>query len=179
MGYRAGETSAPRKLMSIRRVEAFREAQRPRFPAEKREQVSIVFNEIIRYLFFLQVVLRRYSKANESYIEGSDLFRTKSNEYATRRASASDQRRFKKILQAQMKRTRILHLDIETFYLFSRILLDKVAQALVVYFGEGNYQSLSHRDLIKQFIEIRGGERFIGSSAGLAIYHEEFPREPY
>lgn len=50
-----------------------------------------------------------------------------------------------------------LHLEIESFYLFAKILLDKVARALEFYFGLGRSCSLdSHDDLVKNLATYAG-----------------------
>jgi hypothetical protein len=48
----------------------------------------------------------------------------------------------------------LLHLEIESFYLFAKILLDKIAHALEFYFGLGRKKSLdSHDGLVKNFAQ--------------------------
>ena len=43
-----------------------------------------------------------------------------------------------------------LHLEIESYYLFSKIMLDKIVHALEFYFGQGRKKSLdSHDGLVK------------------------------
>jgi hypothetical protein len=46
----------------------------------------------------------------------------------------------------------VLHLDIESFYLFAKIYLDKIAHAFEFYFGPGRGKSMdSHDQLVKNF----------------------------
>jgi hypothetical protein len=50
------------------------------------------------------------------------------------------------------KATDVVHLEIESFYLFAKILLDTVARAIERYFGQARGCSLdSHHDLLKNF----------------------------
>lgn len=46
----------------------------------------------------------------------------------------------------------LVHLEIESYYLFAKICLDKIAHALEFYFGQGRGKSLdSHDQLVKNF----------------------------
>lgn len=55
-----------------------------------------------------------------------------------------------KLLEEGVKLTTLLHLEIESFYLFAKILFDKVAKFLEFYFGQARGLSLnSHHDLYK------------------------------
>lgn len=55
-----------------------------------------------------------------------------------------------------------LHLEIESYYLFAKILLDKIAHAVEYYFGKGRGVSLdSHDDLVKKLPGYAGQKSLI------------------
>jgi len=104
---------------------------------------------VARYHTFLTVIVEREAKATEIFSLASKAFRNtppSPGPYLT----AEQERRLNELDNA----TDLLHLEIESFYLFAKILLDVVARAIEKYFGPGRACSLdSHHDLIANFAE--------------------------
>jgi hypothetical protein len=86
-----------------------------------------------------------------------------------------------------------VQLEIETYYMFAKICLDKVAHALEFYFGPARKRPLdSHDDLVKNFLAYAGAkgltlpDRFMAAAGALKrdisdyrdyeIAHEKSPR---
>jgi hypothetical protein len=100
-----------------------------------------------RYHTFLTIILDREARATENH----------SNELKAWMATPpsptrqlTDRQRHR--LDELSKTTEVLHLEIESFYLFANILLDTVARAIEKYFGQVRTCSLdSHHDLINNF----------------------------
>ena len=104
---------------------------------------------VARYHTFLTIIVEREAKATEIFSLASKAFRDtppSPGPYLT----AEQERRLNELDKA----TDLLHLEIESFYLFAKILLDAVARAIEKYFGLGRACSLdSHHDLIDNFAE--------------------------
>jgi hypothetical protein len=110
---------------------------------------STSWQAVARYHTFLMLIVEREAKATEIFsLAGKALRDTPPSPgpYLT----AEQERRLNELDKA----TDLLHLEIESFYLFAKILLDAVARAIEKYFGQGKACSLdSHHDLIDNFAE--------------------------
>ena len=87
-----------------------------------------------RYHAFLEVIVRRYEDANAEYqvFSRRAMEQMRESPGGTRRLTAAeiaDQARWFEV-------TLTLHLEIESFYQFSKILLDRLADVVYLYFGE-------------------------------------------
>ncbi len=104
------------------------------------------------YHTFLTIILERETKATQTYSERlKALMETPPSPgpYLT-----AEQRHR---LDESSRATDLLHIEIESFYLFAKILLDTVARAIEKYFGQGRACSLdSHHDLVDNFGEYAG-----------------------
>ena len=104
---------------------------------------------VARYHTFLTLIVEREAKGTDIFSLASRALRDtppSPSPYLT----AEQERRLNELDEA----TDLLHLEIESFYLFAKILLDAVARALEKYFGVGRACSLdSHHDLIDNFAE--------------------------
>jgi hypothetical protein len=125
----------------------FISSERERFADDDNNKFAIGFSHISRYQLFLSVILQRYEEASRSFFENTNAMQ------ATLLPGTH------KLIDAQVRlyedgvRLNVLvHLEIESYYLFAKIYLDKVAHALEFYFGQGRGQSLdSHDQLVKNF----------------------------
>ena len=102
---------------------------------------------VTRYHTFLTLILEREAKATEAFSTASKALRDTPPSPGPYQTPEQRDR-----LNELDKATDVLHLEIESFYLFAKILLDAVARALEKYFGQGRACSLdSHHDLIDNF----------------------------
>lgn len=100
-----------------------------------------------RYHTFLSIILKREAEATAKYSANSQALR---NTLPSPGMYLTDEQRFR--LDELDKSSDALHLEIESFYLFAKILLDTVARAIEKAFGQGRECSLdSHHDLIDNF----------------------------
>jgi len=110
---------------------------------------STSWQAVARYHTFLTLIVEREAKATDNFSLAAKALRDttpSSGPYLT----AEQERRLNELDKA----TDLLHLEIESFYLFAKILLDAVARAIEKYFGQGKACSLdSHHDLIDNFAE--------------------------
>lgn len=128
-----------------RRLVDFIRSERERFSTEHNNMFGTSFSQITRYYEFLSIVFRRYKEASIAFTENTKAlqatFKSGHHEMTSQQMSLHEE---------GVRATTALHLEIESFYLFAKILLDKVAHALEFYFGKVNRRPLdSHDDLTK------------------------------
>jgi len=110
---------------------------------------STSWQAVARYHTFLMFIVEREANATDIFSVASKALRDtppSPGPYLT----AEQERRLNELDKA----TDLLHLEIESFYLFAKILLDAAARAIEKYFGLGRACSLDSRhDLIDNFAE--------------------------
>ncbi len=120
-------------------------SERERFGGEDNNKFAMSFSQISRYSAFRDVVLTRYEEASRQFFENTKAMRA-AIVPGTRPVSSAGMT----LHEEGIRLTILLHLEIETFYLFAKILLDKIAHSLEFYFGQGRRKPLdSHDDLVK------------------------------
>src|SRR5438876_11524398 len=129
------------------KLSEFISTERERFDDEDNNRFAIGFSQISRYQLFLSLILERYEEVSQRFIE---------NQQATQALLLPGTHKMTAehlaLHEAGVRLMAMLHLEIETFYLFAKIYLDKIAHALEFYFGQGRGQSLdSHDQLVKNF----------------------------
>ena len=128
--------------------------ERERFSTRHNNMFAMGFLQLVRYYEFLIIVFDRYKEVSERFVKNTqDLQAT--IEPGTHE-STEDQLALREEARSL---TTSLHLEIESFYLFAKILLDKVARGLEFYFGSAQKLSLdSHDDLVKgleRYVEVK------------------------
>jgi hypothetical protein len=121
---------------------AFITAERMRFQLKDNNTFAQVMSQIGQYRQFLSIIMDRYQEASETFVK---------NTKAMQEAMASHPEDVDALhAEAIDLRTR-LHLEIESFYLFAKIMLDKIARAIEYYYGPAHSLALdSHDDLVKR-----------------------------
>lgn len=100
-----------------------------------------------RYHTFLTIILEREAKDTQDF---SDELKALRDTPPSPGRHLTDEQQHR--LTECRKATDVLHLEIESFYLFAKILLDTVARAIEKYFGQARKCSLdSHHDLVNHF----------------------------
>jgi hypothetical protein len=161
--------------------------------AERATRLSVAFGHISRYFVFLHYIVERYQAVSRDYVENMKTI----NEMFQRGVSGDS---FTKEEAAILDQGTVLHdrlhLEIESFYLFAKIFLDKVAHFLEFYFGQDRGRSLdSHDQLVKniasyseskglalptEFLELAETlKRAISDHRDYQIAHEKSPRTMY
>lgn len=108
---------------------------------EDNNRFATSFSKIRRYSEFTQRIFKRYQTAADRFIANSN---------ALRAATVPDEQQ--RLLSQGHILTVDLHLEIESFFLFAKILLDKIAHSLEFYFGPIRNASLdSHDCLVRTF----------------------------
>jgi len=150
-------------------VSDFIEQERSKFETQDNNLFAMTFGNIVRYLSFLEIIFGRYNEASKlahrsfkNLIENS-----KADKKQTQIA-------INYLLEVQRRDSELLHLEIETFYLFAKILLDKIARAMELYFGKARKASLdSHDDLTKniaRFVETKKTKKLPEKLFELAVW---------
>ena len=106
------------------KLSAFIGSERGRFSVRHNNIFSIGFSHITRYHEFLLIIFERYREASQEFVEN------------TRKLQSLIKPGLQKATQEHLtlhaesqSLTIKLHLEIESFYLFAKILLDKIARA--------------------------------------------------
>ena len=122
-------------------------SERERFSARHNNLFAFSFSHIARYYEFLKIIQERYHKVSAEFIENTKA--QQATFQSGKNAVTEEQMQF---LNKGREITTILHLEIESYFLFAKILLDKVARAIKFYFGKARGLSLdSHDGLAKNF----------------------------
>jgi hypothetical protein len=162
--------------------------ERERFADEDNNKFAMSFSQISRYSAFLDVILKRYEDASRQLFENTRAFQETFSPGQNPVSSSQ-----MALHEEGVRLTILLHLEIESFYLFAKILLDKIARSLEFYFGQEREKSLdSHDDLVKNFESYAGAKSltlptdFMAIAAALKkdisdyrdyeIAHEKSPR---
>ena len=150
----------------MEKLSIFIDTERERFVRGKHSNLfAFSFSQIVRYHEFLKIISTRYEKASMEFIANT---KTLQKTILPGKSFTSEDEL--KLSAEGEKLNTILHLEIESFYLFAKILLDKVARATEFYFGQARGLSLdSHDDMSKNF------EPYI-KTKGLTILSDELKR---
>jgi len=116
------------------------------------DQDKILFtfscHQFIRYLEFIDIIYNRYKASNYNLRKQQK----KLIEYSHRRESGPLPNYILALLEKHGEETRILHIEIESFFIFSKIYIDKIAQFINNFLGSQRSLSLqSHGKLKKNF----------------------------
>jgi len=130
--------------------EAFIADERGRFDTRENNLFAFAFRDIAIYRRFLAITQARYTSVGAEYVACVGAF----NERIQKRPEPNSPMTTEEdgLYQRMGELSVALRLEIESFYLFAYILLDKIAGAVAFYF-EGNANTGSHRHatLIKTF----------------------------
>jgi hypothetical protein len=136
-------------IETLRRYYSFIDAERKHYQGDDNNRFAFSFGQSLTYYQYLLIIKNRYD--NESKIFQS--INKKIQELNKQQIEGSLTNDNISDLMTQMNGvTPSLHLDIESFYLFSRITMDLLSRFFEDYFGKGRKCSLdSHHDLTKNF----------------------------
>jgi len=136
-------------------LSAFINTERARFQNEHNNVFATSWAAVSRYRGYLDMIFERYKQASQDFIEN-----TKAQQALMKPGTHPMTDEQMRLAEQGAEITARLHLEIESFYLFAKIFLDKVAHALEYYFGPGRGLSLdSHDDLTRdlaKYAELKG-----------------------
>jgi hypothetical protein len=129
-------------------LRAFIADERDRFVTRDNNLFSTAFSDLVRYRRFLQRIEGRHMLISQEFVASAQAMLARLTESSgPRPMTAVDMA----VLDAREELGLALQLEIESFYLFAKILLDEVARAIEFYFGPVPKLALdSHDDLTKR-----------------------------
>jgi hypothetical protein len=134
--------------MKIHDYTKFVGLHRRRFVIDQDNMFAFAFGKVTRYWGFLEIIYERYKVAGSAYIENTKALL----ETIKRGGSHPLTEEQERLHEAGYPLQEAVQLEIESFYLFAKILLDVVAHAIEYYFGPARGVSLdSHDNLSKDF----------------------------
>jgi hypothetical protein len=130
---------------------SFLEAERIDLEVPKANTLAMSFVEITRYRRFLGIIRLRHDSNNTVVRETTDRMLASFVAPPGGGILTPEQQQ---MIEDQGEATLVAHLDVESFYLFAKILFDKVAHSLEYYFGTVRKRPLvSHDNLVKNWPE--------------------------
>src|SRR4030095_8890693 len=121
----------------ITQLTEFIRTERERLALEDNNRFGTAFYPLTRYYEFLLIIVERYHTASEVFMKNSRALQS-----LTKPSTHPTTSELLRLHEEGYALTSRLHLEIESFYLFAKILLDKVAHALEFYFGPARDCSL-------------------------------------
>jgi hypothetical protein len=127
------------------RLTDFVDSERKRFSDEHGNRFAFSFSQVRRYYEFLNIISEKHKKASKDFISNSESLQSISLSGGWK---SYDE--WEPIWEEHLRVYYALHLEIESFYLFAKILLDQIARFIEFYFGSVRKKSLdSHDELTK------------------------------
>jgi hypothetical protein len=124
---------------------SFIHAERERFSTEDSNRFGMAFSKLTRQYRFLLIILGRYKEARDNFVQN-----TKDLQALLKPGDHPVTQEQDRLLAEGQTLVTHLHLEIESFYLFAKILLDRIAHTIEFYFGQARRLPLdSHDDLVK------------------------------
>jgi len=129
----------------LQKLSSFSSSERSRFDTRHNNIFAFVFSQVERRYKSLLLIAERYRQSSKLFIDNH-----KKLQALLDKSSGSHlmTKRQMQILKKGGEITIKLHLEIESFYLFSKIMLDEIARALEFYFGQERSLSLDSHHLL-------------------------------
>ncbi len=123
---------------------AFISEERRRFAVKDDNLFAQLISQMGRYREFLGIIDERHKEASRRFVEHTNAMQQALADHTANPVALHDE---------VVSLTTNLHLEIESFYLFAKILLDQVARSVEYYFGPARSLPLdSHDDLAKRLV---------------------------
>jgi len=128
----------------------FVSAERDRYEVHDGNRFAVALAQAARYYDFLLIIIARYEVINDKFVvKQKALMAEISGADGTMSAEQMA------LLDELGQLTTRVHLEIESFYVFAKILLDKIARFIETYFGQAHGCSLASHDKLT-----KSNERF-------------------
>ncbi len=132
-------------------------SERFHYTDDDQNKFAIAFGPAVRYYGFLLIVLDRYQKTSKKMVSILEKERKLMPAPAGKPVRVTVEQF--RLMEESSRLMTLVHLEIESFYLFAKIFLDNVARFLYVYFGPAQGVSLkSHSNLAvhrKRYCEVK------------------------
>ncbi len=105
------------------------------------------FREVERYYDFIEIIYVRHASAVKEYLKAFNALQRTIDKSPGSHSTTAEQL---VLLETLLRLGNIVQLEIESYYLFAKMLLDKIARAVEFYFGKAHKLALdSHDDFVK------------------------------
>lgn len=129
----------------MKRLSNFVSTHRERFSTESSNVFAFSFGKVSRHWGFLEIIHQRYVDESKALVDNS-----KAIQALVKPGMPPVTGELAALLADGQGLSAAVHLEIESFYLFAKILLDEIAHAIEHYFGPARGAPLSsHDDLCK------------------------------
>ena len=125
----------------LKQMVAFIQSERKRFATKHNNMFAQSFSQITKLYRNLLIILARYDSASRVFIENTKAM-VATLKPGTHPVTPNQER----LHDEGWKLKLALELEIDSFYLFAKMLLDRVAHALEFYFGQASRCSLESHD---------------------------------
>jgi hypothetical protein len=129
------------------RLSEFIQTERALYADNDNNLFAFSLSQALRYYEFLVIIANRYKKVSIKRV--ANLQKFMSSVQSVGKMTGKETRLYKEMLQLDP----LVHLEIESFYLFAKIFLDKVALFLQDYFGQARGISLRSHDKLTKYQE--------------------------
>jgi hypothetical protein len=135
-------------------LEEFIGKERENYPGENDNLFAFALSQVSRYERFLRIIVGRYDAVNREFLSRTESWSKKMQSHiGTYELTKADLAEWERHSQLNTE----VHLEIEAFYLFAKVLLDHSARFIEHHFGQCRGLSLdSHDDLVKRFARFAG-----------------------
>jgi hypothetical protein len=138
-------------MIGYQAFNAFIETERHRFEAEHHNTFAAAFWQVLRYHDFCRRTLERHRRTSDEFV---GLIEQTRKLAAMPEQSKESRQEYTRASLARNDRATELGLEIESFYIFAKMMLDRAAQAVRFYFGGHNAPPLeSHHALVDNLEE--------------------------
>lgn len=135
-------------MNALEMLAQFIASERWRFSIRDNTLFGTSFSKLTRYYQFLQIIVSRYREVSKGFVVNTDKLHATVQQGTHERTEEQ-----LRLLNEGAHLAATLHLEIESFYLFAKILLDRTARSLEFYFGPVRKRPLdSHDDLVKYIV---------------------------
>ncbi len=154
---------------TIETINRFVESERKKFGTPYGDWFSSSFGKVIRNYQFLIIIVQRHKDESSAYVQVGQPFMSPAGKPGVHRFTDEEQ----SLWDEWMDLHYLVHLEIESFYLFAKILLDQIAHSLEFYFGPVRKTSLdSHHQLVKHLENFSEGNNLDIPTEFMALARE-------
>jgi hypothetical protein len=157
--------------LTVNHLSEFVSVERSQYQGEDNNLFAFAAGQALRYYDFLSIIKGRHEAASKEFVMKHESFMAS---LSGTTGTMSDEQTA--LLDEIQHLTTKVHLETESFYIFAKILLDKIAQFVEIYFGQAPKSSLASHDRLTKnwgrFRSAKGLDCPLGLSESLVLLKE-------
>jgi hypothetical protein len=153
-------------------LSAFIQRERNYFETHDNNRFAMGFGDVLRYRQFLNVVVERHTICNNEFVRVMKEHETRFAPGSTRMTPGQSE-----WVNEWSRLSTLVQLEIETYFLLAKVLLDKVARFIEFYFGPARKLSLDSHDLLTKNFESYAAARGLQDTDQLRACLEPLKRD--